>query len=268
MRKRLQPRRRRNDNGPEGPLATPKGRGRLPPGGASVAHCWGPVRRLPLPGCVALQSVWWTAPVSNRAGAACKAALRSSAQPIFWWIARDSNPACPEGRRIYSPVQSPALLAIRIDGRCEAAPACSVPTFSGYAPSRSYDQTARAASPDTTSLEEVIALAMAAMAATDEEANALLAVTLVCCCGRGNPNPTAFTLPSRLAPLPRAVETRAAPPDASPCGHGAKTVTSRTWWSWRESNPRPARTCFAVCPGFRRDYDHVHCEIQIGRAHV
>lgn len=31
------------------------------------------------------------------------------------------------------------------------------------------------------------------------------------------------------------------------------------WWSWRESNPRPARTCFNFSAAFRLPYDHVHC---------
>lgn len=78
----------------------------------------------------------------------------------------------------------------------------------------------------------------------------------------GNPNPTAFTLPSCPCPLPRAVETSTTPSDTT-C-HRMQDFTLRgatpgIWWSWRESNPRPARTHLHICCGFRRSYSHVHC---------
>ena len=31
------------------------------------------------------------------------------------------------------------------------------------------------------------------------------------------------------------------------------------WWTWRESNPRPARIYFNLSAAFRLPYDHVHC---------
>ena len=39
----------------------------------------------------------------------------------------------------------------------------------------------------------------------------------------------------------------------------SRPTSERRWWTWRELNPRPARTYFNFSAAFRLPYDHIHC---------